>query len=106
MMTTEQFYANYEFTDEKENDNGELTEDRVIEMLDAFYDYKINNKSKDLLTLADSLKESKSNYIYNEAKKLYDTKETFNYEKTSEFWFILKIAELQLKIKHNSEPQQ
>ena len=39
-MTTEQFYANYEFTDEKVNDNMELTEDRVIEMLDAFYEYK------------------------------------------------------------------
>jgi len=47
-MTAEQFYINYEFSDEKVNDSGELTEDRVIEMLNAFYEYKTkeNNNSK------------------------------------------------------------
>ena len=49
MTTTEQFYANYEFSDEKVNDNMELTCFRIIEMLEAFYEYKTkennNNKS-------------------------------------------------------------
>lgn len=51
MTTTEQFYANYEFSDEKVNDNGELTEDRVIEMLDAFYDYKIKEENKMVINI-------------------------------------------------------
>ena len=46
MTTTEQFYVNYEFTDEKVNDNMELTEDRIIEMLDAFYEFKIKEENK------------------------------------------------------------
>ena len=43
-MTTEQFYVNYEFSDEKVNGNGELTEDRIIELLDAFYEHKTSQK--------------------------------------------------------------
>jgi hypothetical protein len=46
MTTTEQFYANYEFSDEKVNDNMELTDFRVIEMLNAFYDFKVKENSK------------------------------------------------------------
>jgi len=37
----ELFYVNYEFSDEKVNDNGELTEDRVVELLDAYYNYRL-----------------------------------------------------------------
>tara|TARA_R110000850_G_scaffold240107_1_gene364784 strand:- start:672 stop:914 length:243 start_codon:yes stop_codon:yes gene_type:complete len=50
MTTTEQFYANYEFSDEKVNDSGELTEDRVIEMLEAFYEYKVKESVKNKFT--------------------------------------------------------
>ncbi|MDD7912951.1 hypothetical protein [Polaribacter ponticola] len=45
MITTEQFYVNYEFSDEKVNDIGELTEDRVIELLNAFYEFKIKEEN-------------------------------------------------------------
>ena len=40
-MTAEQFYVNYQFSDEKINDSGELTEDRIIELLDALSEYKV-----------------------------------------------------------------
>ena len=40
-MTAEQFYVDYQFSDEKINDSGELTEDRIIELLNAFYEYKV-----------------------------------------------------------------
>jgi hypothetical protein len=46
MITTEQFYANYEFSDEKVNDNMELTDFRIIEMLDSFYKFKIKEVTK------------------------------------------------------------
>ena len=39
-MTAEQFYANYEFADEKGNDSADITEDMIIEMLNAFHEYK------------------------------------------------------------------
>ena len=47
MTTTEQFYVNYEFSDEKVNDSMELTEDRVIELLDAFYEFKTKDSIKE-----------------------------------------------------------
>tara|TARA_R110002153_G_scaffold6394_4_gene29113 strand:+ start:89 stop:328 length:240 start_codon:yes stop_codon:yes gene_type:complete len=49
-MTTEQFYVNYEFSDEKVNDSGELTENRVIEMLDAFHEHKVKESFKNKFT--------------------------------------------------------
>ena len=44
MEDAEKFYINYTFSDEKVDDNGELTYDRVIELLNAFYTYKVNAK--------------------------------------------------------------
>ena len=44
MTEAEQFYVNYEFSDEKVNDNGELTESRIIELLNAFHEYKLKQK--------------------------------------------------------------
>ena len=44
--TAEQFYVNYEFTDEKVNDNGELTEGRIIELLEAYHKAKLKESMK------------------------------------------------------------
>jgi hypothetical protein len=55
MTTTEQFYANYEFSDEKVNDNMELTDFRIIEMLDAFYEFKAKGNTKNKIYKDDEI---------------------------------------------------
>jgi len=57
---TEQFYCNYEFSDQKVNDNGGLTEDRIIELLEAFH----KEKSKDIKELIEFLNSEVEGKIY------------------------------------------
>lgn len=44
-MTAEQFYINFEFSDQKVNDDGDLTFDRVVELLEEWENYIIVRKA-------------------------------------------------------------
>ena len=81
MTTTEQFYVNYEFSDERVNDNGELTEDRVIEMLDAFYKHK--TKESDLTKINKNI-----DFHFKEINRLWEVKKkiTNNLEVVNDFY--------------------